>query len=228
LNTRKLTVAVVCISVAALLAIVFITPAIAGERKLYPVDEGRNDASFNVFRERLLKALRERDKKHLLSVIDPQIKWSFGGDDGIREFRRHWKLDGGDSKLWGELIDVLSLGGTFSTSGGRKEFWAPYTFSKFPDDLAAFEYAAIVGKDVRVRARPSGDAPAVAMLSYDLVKAEFSENSGAGAPGWAKVTAPSGKQGYVTRKFVRSPVDYRACFRNVKGKWLMTVFIAGD
>ncbi len=219
----------VCISVAALLAIVFITPAIAGERKLYPVDEGRNDASFNVFRERLLKALRERDKKHLMSVIDPQIKWSFGGDDGIREFRRHWKLDGGDSKLWGELIDVLSLGGTFSTSGGRKEFWAPYTFSKFPDDLAAFEYAAIVGKDVRVRARPSGDAPAVAMLSYDLVKAEFSENSGgAGAPGWAKVTAPSGKQGYVTRKFVRSPVDYRACFRNAKGKWLMTVFIAGD
>ena len=31
----------VCISVAALLAIVLITPAIARERKLYPVDEVR-------------------------------------------------------------------------------------------------------------------------------------------------------------------------------------------
>lgn len=205
---------------------VFIAPATARERKLYPVDDGQKDASFNSFRERLLKAARERDRKHLLSIIDPKIKWSFGGDDGVAGFRRHWKLDGDDSELWGELTNVLSLGGTFSTSRGRREFWAPYTFSRFPDDLDAFEYAAVTGKDVRVRAKPNTDAPVVANLSYDLVKAEFPEKGGAG--GWAKVTIPGGKQGYVAKNFLRSPVDYRACFRNVKGKWLMTVFIAGD
>lgn len=205
---------------------VFITPALARERKLYPVDDGQKDASFNSFRERLLKAARERDQKYLLSVIDPKIKWGFGGDDGVAGFRRHWKLDGDDSELWNELTNVLSLGGTFSTNEGRREFWAPYTFSRFPDDLDAFEYAAITGKDVRVRAEPNRDAPVVANLSYDLVKAQFPEEGGPGE--WAKVTIPGGKPGYVAKNFVRSPVDYRACFRSVKGKWLMTVFIAGD
>ncbi len=211
---------------AVLLTFVLSAPAAIQGRKLNPVDEGKGDASLNAFRERLLKAASERDKKFLLSVIDPKIKWSFGDNHGVREFRKHWKIDGGDSELWGKLIDVLSLGGTFSTSGGRKEFCAPYTFSKFPDDLDAFEYAAIVGKDVRVRSQSNADAPVVATLSYDLVKAELPENDGATA--WAKVTTPSGKQGYVLKKFVRSPIDYRACFRNTKGKWLMTVFIAGD
>jgi len=225
LNTRKLTAAV-RILVSATLAVVLITSAMAKERKLYPVDEGKKDASFNAFRERLLKAARERDKKFLLSVIDPQIKWSFGDDHGIKGFRKHWKIDGGVSELWSELIEVLSLGGTFSTSEGRKGFWAPYTFSSFPDDLDAFEYAAITGKDVRVRARPNASAQIVATLSYDLVKADFSGKGG--AIEWAKVTTPGGKGGYVLKKFVRSPVDYRAHFENIKGKWLMTVFIAGD
>lgn len=225
LNIRKLTAAV-RILISAALVVVFTAAAAAKERKLYPVDEGEKDASFSAFRDRLLKAASERDKKFLLSVIDPQIKWSFGDNHGSREFRRHWKIDGDGSGLWGELINVLSLGGTFSTSGGRKEFCAPYTFTRFPDDLDAFEYAAIVGKDVRVRAQPNADAPIVAALSYDLVKAEFPENDG--ATGWAKVTTPNGEQGYVLKKFVRSPVDYRACFRNTKGKWLMTLFIAGD
>lgn len=225
-HARKLTAAVPRVLVAALV-VIFIMPATAQERKLLPVDEGKKDASFSAFRERLLKAVKERDKKFLLSVIDPRIKWSFGDDHGVKGFRKSWNLDGdGDSELWGELIDVLSLGGTFSTSGGRREFWAPYTFGAFPGDLDAFEYGAIVGKDVRVRAKPNADAPVVASLSYDLVKAE---SAGDGVPnGWTKVTTPNGKQGYVVRKFVRGPVDYRACFRNVKGKWLMTVFIAGD
>jgi len=225
LNTRKLTAAV-RILVSATLAVVLITSAMAKERKLYPVDEGKKDASFNAFRERLLKAARERDKKFLLSVIDPQIKWSFGDDHGIKGFRKHWKIDAGDSELWSELIEVLSLGGTFYKSEGRKGFWAPYTFSSFPDDLDAFEYAAITGKDVRVRARPNASAQIVATLSYDLVKADFSGKGG--AIEWAKVTTPGGKGGYVLKKFVRSPVDYRAHFENIKGKWLMTVFIAGD
>ena len=184
LTARKIVAVVAGAFVLAALG-VFIAPATARERKLYPVDDGQKDASFNSFRERLLKAAKERDKKYLLSVIDPKIKWSFGGDDGVAGFRKHWKLDGDDSELWNELTNVLSLGGTFSTSGGRREFWAPYTFSRFPDDLDAFEYAAITGKDVRVRAKPNPDAPVVANLSYDLVKAEFPEKGGAG--GWAKV-----------------------------------------
>jgi hypothetical protein len=45
---------------------------------------------------------------------------------------------------------------------------------------------------------------------------------------WVKITAPNGRQGYVSGKYVRSPSDYHACFRKVRGKWYMTVLAAGD
>ncbi len=37
-----------------------------------------------------------------------------------------------------------------------------------------------------------------------------------------------GKKGYVSVKFVRSPIDYRACFEKKNGKWKMNTFVAGD
>ena len=37
-----------------------------------------------------------------------------------------------------------------------------------------------------------------------------------------------GKTGYVTSRLARSPIDYRAMFNKIGGRWQMTFFAAGD
>jgi hypothetical protein len=217
--------------IALLMIGVFTLTATAKARKLYPVDEGAKDASFKAFRDKLIGAVRQRNTRFVLAVLHPNVRLSFGDQSGVKDFREMWKPDSRDSELWKELSTILSLGGTFSTSEGRRVFWAPYTFSSFPDDLDAFEYAPIIGENVRVRSLPDATAPIVTNLSYDIVKATFSEpgaSKDGNAPGWVRVVIPDGRNGYVAKRYVRSAVDYRIGFERIRGKWLITAFIAGD
>lgn len=215
---------------SGLLLAALLSQAVAQETaKLYPVDESAKDASFKAFRDKLLDAAKMRDRQFILSILDPKIQVSFGGDGGVKDFQQHWKLDQPDSKLWDELITILSLGGTFSKAPPR-EFCAPYVYTRFPDQYDPFEYSAITGSNVVVRARPNPASAAVTSLSYDIVKLDVDPAKGEqnGTPGWIKIITPKGQRGYVSSKYIRSPVDYRACFRKVRGKWLMTFLVAGD
>ena len=219
-------------AISAFLLLV-ISASSGNQGKLFPVDEGTKDPSFSAFRERLLRAVRGRDERFILSILDPNIELSFGGHRGIKDFKEMWLTKNSREDLWTELNAVLSLGGAFVTSGGGKQFCAPYTFTNFPDDVDAFEYAAITGNNVRVRARPELSSPIVSTLTYDVVRADFyydprDSQEEKGTPGWVKITTPEGRQGYVAARFIRSAVDYRACFRKVKGSWRMTAFIGGD
>lgn len=209
--------------------------AAAQNRKLYPVDEAAQDRSFKVFRDKLLRAARKKDKEFILSILDPKIQLSFGGDSGISDFKKMWKLDEPDNQFWNELITVLELGGSFETVEGHREFVAPYVTSKWPDNQDIgdfFEYVAVIGTNVRLRAEPSLNAAVVASLSYDIVKMFAPQPTGEAVKkdgfNWVKIMTGDGKQGYLADKYIRSPVDYRAFFRKIKGSWRMTVFIAGD
>ena len=204
------------------------------ERYVLPVDEGKNDASFNEFREKLIAAVKKRDVKFLLDTLDRDVKGSFGGDSGIADFRRLWKLDRPNSPLWNELLTVLTNGGTFTKEAGikNKQFCAPYGFTVFPIDLDAFEYQMIFGNNVNLRARPDLKAETIAQLSYNVVRVDY-ENSVAdkkrkGEYVWLKIETLCGKRGFVSADFVRSRIDYRGCFEKRNGKWKMTLFLAGD
>jgi hypothetical protein len=207
----------------------------AQERYVRPVDEGARDASFAAFREKTLAAARRRDAKYILSIVDPNIKNSFGGNDGVKEFKEWWKINSPQSEFWDEFITALNNGGAFYKENGatkNKTFLAPYTFTQFPDDLDAFEYHAIFGQKVNLRSKPQTDAPVVASLSYNIIQVD-AENSvkNKNKPdsySWMSVTTLGGKKGFVQAKFVRSPIDYRAMFEKKNGKWKMTAFIAGD
>jgi Bacterial SH3 domain len=195
-------------------------------RKLYPVDEGPRDRTFVTFRDRLLRAARERDENFITSIVHPQIKNSFGGDDGAAEFKQMWLQDRARrEELFSTLTRILSLGGSFQ---GR-EFCAPYVFTRWPNSVDSFEHAAITASNVRVRAQANATSPVIATLSYDLVRVD-GESYGAegGDSAWVKIRTPSGRQGYVAREFIWSPVDYRACFAKARGSWRMTMLIAGD
>jgi len=115
--------------------------------KLHPSDEAPRDPSLCLTRAGLLQA-----------AVSPNIKNGFGGDDGIDEFRKTWRLESPDSPLWSKLGTVLALGGGFLS---ENSFIAPYVFSEFPSPLDGFEYLAVVGRGVRAREKPDLQSPVV-------------------------------------------------------------------
>src|SRR5205823_15005843 len=134
-----------------------------------PADEASQDPSFAAFRGELIDAVRRRDSRFVLSIVDPRIDLGFDGSAGIGDFKRNWKPERNESNLWPVLERLLALGGTFEKSHGRREFCAPYVTTRFPAGFDEFGSAAITGRDVRVRARPDPGAPVVGTLSYDVV-----------------------------------------------------------
>jgi hypothetical protein len=200
------------------------------ERFVRPVDEAKKDASFYAFRALLIEAAKRRDAKHVLSIVAPDIKNSFGEDGGIEEFKKEWKLESAESPFWDEFLPVITNGGQFVEAGKNKLFFAPYSFTSFPEDLDAFTYGVIFGQNVNLRAAPDLKAEVRGQLSYNVVEilnpAEDEENPEKAS--WHEVKTLGGKRGFVSARYVRRPVDYRAGFQKIGGKWKMTVFIAGD
>jgi hypothetical protein len=191
-----------------------------------PVDQATLRPDFFSFRARLQTAIARRDHEAVLATVDPTIKNSFGGDDGIDEFRKMWRPEAADSTLWTELGEVLALGGTFDLQ--RTTFTAPYVFSRWPGDYDAFEHVAIVSADVRVRAAPRVDAPAITSLSFAIVPTAPSDlHVGPDVFTAIRLTGDN-KVGYVSSAFVRSPIDYRAIFVLKDEGWRMVSFLAGD
>jgi hypothetical protein len=212
-------------------------PCAAQNIRLYPVDESHKDRSFKNFRDRLLAALRRRDKKFLLSILHPEILNSLGGERGVKEFVEKWKLNSSQSKVWSEFYKILLLGGTFDDVKGEKEFSAPYVSSrwdriqpKLGGEFAEVSYEAIIGSSVRVYSRPDLVAPVLTRLSYDVVEVDYpgSIQSSDFEFIWVKIKLPKGRSGYVRADEIRSPSATSAHFKKFKGKWLLYIFSGGE
>ena len=204
----------------------------AQERYVKVVDEAAKDKSFLEFRNQLALAIRNKDAKFVLSILDPQIKPGFGGEEGVEDFKKVWKINDPKSKFWYELREAVGGGGRFSTENGVKIFSAPYVFTDFPDDLDAFEYYVIYGQNVALREKPDEKSAVLARLSGNIIKVDeqnsIADRKENGEYLWYKIETLGGKKGYVEARNVRSPIDYRAGFQKKKGKWKMIFFVAGD
>ncbi len=203
------------------------------ERYVRPVDEAAEDASFLAFRDKLTAAAERKDAAFILSILDPKISLSFGGDSGIADFKRIWKINSKNSPFWKEFLTVIKNGGTWwREKSAAKLFYAPYTFNSFPEDLDAFTHEVVLGSNVNLRAGPSTDSRVIAQLSYNIVTAETDPETEAGkireTRGWSKVKTLGGISGWIKNEFLRSPIDYRAGFEKKRGAWKMVAFIAGD
>lgn len=198
----------------------------AQERFVRPVDDAKKDATLVAFRNKLVAATKRRDVKFIVSVLDPKIVASFGGDEGIADFKRFWKISDANSRFWETFLPVIANGGKF-LENDRKLFCAPYLFAAFPDDLDSFTYLAIFGNNVNLRSGPSMKSPVLDQLSYNVVE-PVDQGDRIDKAEWIEIRTLGGKKGFVRSEFVRSPIDYRACFAKKAGKWKMTAFVAGD
>ncbi len=204
-------------------AAVLLTLALfAAPPQLLPADEASTRPDFFSFRASLQRAIAQRDTDALLSVVHPQIKNSFGGNDGIDEFRSMWKIGQPDSEIWNELGTVLALGGSFQ---GADTFVAPYVFSKWPEKLDSFEHVAVIGANVRIRSQPDPAAGAPDTVSFAILPTARQSTE---KEGWTAVQIDTARVGYISSAYVRSPVDYRAIFSFADRRWRLVTFVAGD
>jgi hypothetical protein len=214
---------------AAILTGIALVAGSAEARKLYPVDEGPLNPSFLAFRHRLIAAVKRHDLRFINSILNPHLISTFGDAPNTpATFKQIYEGKDAECDLWKELLAVLSLGGQFT---GKHEFCAPYVYTRpWPDALNDIDHEAIIGKHIRVRIRPNEAAAVLDTLSYDLVKVDQKGSVPPNSvnPTWVKISTPSGRRGYVAGQSIRSPIDYRACFRKRRGRWWLTVFIAGD
>ena len=200
-------------------------PALAQRAAVVPVDEAIGDPEFFVFRARLQAALATQDTAEVLKIVAPDIRNSFGGDGGRDEFREQWNLAQPEhSSLWGVLALVLALGGRFH---GDSAFYAPYTFEGTPGD--GFEALAVLGRSVLIRAEPSTAAAIVDTVSFEAVtRWREGPSSHRDTEGWEPVRTSKNRTGWVSSRFVRSPIDYRAGFLRQHGRWWLQLLVAGD
>lgn len=211
-----------------------ITPTVAQDqgpaKKLLPVDEAAHDPTWTNFKNALLTALEKRDKKFVLSIVDPHIRNSFGSEPGLAEFKVQWDIDAEDSALWRKLSAALFLGGAYvKRPKGPVEFCAPYVTPKWPDGVDPHDHGVIVARDALVKAAPSSYAATIGTLSYDIVTVadwEVGDQSPEVRQRWVRVKLGTG-EGYVPEEQIRSPIEHTACFIKTDNGWRMTALAVG-
>ena len=202
-------------------------PVLEGVARFAPVDEGPSDPGFARFRAELLSAIARRDTSALLAVVAPDIRNTFGGDDGIASFRELWRLGEPDSELWSTLETVLRHGGVFRTDGADTSFVAPYVFAAWPGEHDAFEHVATLTDDAVLRAAPDSAAAPLGVVPHAIVRHRW-QDADAAPEGWTAIELPRGLQGWIATADVHSPVGYRAIFARRERSWRMVTLIAGD
>jgi hypothetical protein len=205
------------------LSVLLITGLDDGARvvRLPPVDQCAADPSFAAFRTQLVQAIVGKDRAYLLSILSDDILVDLGGGTGQAAFVEAWHLDDPEtSAVWDELGEVLRLGCIQDPEQGN---WSPSMFASGEID-DPFGTALVIRPSASLYAAPDANSPRVATLGWDLVSVvEWN-----GQDSWQRVQLADGREGYARSADLRSPVDYRAGFRRIDGRWRITVFIAGD
>lgn len=222
-----------------LFALACVPPAAAQEKKaapdrkppsqLLPVDEAARDLSWVSFRNRLLEALKNRDRRFVLSVVARNVRNTLDAPRGLEAFRRHWDFDSDESALWRVLPAALQLGSVWIRTRDGRELCAPYVAAKWPEEVDPFDYGAITSKDALVKAAPSSSSETLGTLSYDLVRVtdwEVADSTGEPAQKWVKIRFGE-REGFVFEEQIRSPLEHRACFVKTEAGWRLTSLVVG-
>lgn len=199
----------------------------AGLPQILPTDEAASDMTWLRFKNRLVEAVQKRDRKYLLSILDPNIRNQLEGTRGVAEFRKQWDIDSSDTTLWRELGSALQHGAAFvKRDKGTPELCAPYLLAKWPPEFEPFDYGAIIARDSVVQSEPSATSPAIGSLSYHVVRVidwEVDDKAGDAKQKWVRILHGE-REGFVPEEHVRSPVEHAACFAKTPSGWKMTAF----
>lgn len=206
------------------------TAAIKPQDSVFPPrDEAAGDQSWTRFRDRLLTALQQRDKKFVLGIVDRNVRNGLEQPRGLDEFVRQWDLDAEDSPLWRELPRALFLGAVYYQHEHMpRSLCAPYVLPRWPKGIDSQGNGAITARETSMRSGPSGSADILANLGYSIVRVtdwEVADADPEVKQKWVKIQAQA-RDGYIPEEHIRSPVEHLACFRKGEAGWRLTSFLA--
>lgn len=194
-------------------------PTVRGQ--FAPTDSCTMLADAAAFRQRLAAAVRSRDVAAFVSLTSPDIRLDFGGGEGHEALIRRLTGEEGD-QLWRELEELLPLG----CAAQGENLVIPAIFAQDLGGVDPFDALIVTGERVALRAAPSAGARPVRLLTWTLVETVTGDDHD--AP-YRHVRLPGGEvTGYVSRTFLRSPLDYRVIARRIEGEWTIEAFLAGD
>ncbi len=202
--------------------------AAAAGRKV-PTPEPMRDLNLRELAERLDKIAAARDTEALVALAAPDIVLSFGGIGGHADFRALIA----ETWFWPGFERVLRGGGHLVTewSDGRGAVF-PAMFQIWPNDLDPFDHLYGDVPGAKMRAGPSGAAPAIADLHGRIVvNGPFPDDyERVSIDGWLNICTRVEGCGFARRQHVRSPIDWRAIFTQTgKGApWVLETYVAGD
>jgi tetratricopeptide (TPR) repeat protein len=217
-------------------------------KKHRPFDDAKIVPKFADFRDKLLKAVKQRDSKFLLNSYLPVARYE-SVDAAINDFKEMWRPERKDSRVWAALEHALSLGGSWANRGGLTDdlpkgryFIAPYFPFRFP--YKGSEYAVYgVAKNLRssVYKAPNLQSEIVERLNFDCIRILTYSDLGSlissytkqkslfqiagrfsnleSADSWYRVVTASGSVGYMAGFDLSESVSTSLAFSQVNGHW---------
>lgn len=194
-----------------------------------PRDEAAGDQSWTRFRDRLLEAVQQRDRKFVLGIVERNVRNGLERPRGIEEFMRQWDPDAEDSPLWRELPRALHLAAAYySHPNMPRSLCAPYVLPQWPKNVDPYGNGAITARETALRAGPSGAADILANLGHVIVRVidwEVPDSDAEVKQKWVKINAQD-HDGFIPEEHIRSPLEHLACFRKSEAGWRLTSFLA--
>ncbi|HUR29816.1 MAG TPA: SH3 domain-containing protein [Saprospiraceae bacterium] len=208
-----------------------------------PRDESSQDPTLSTFVRDLKKAILAKDEKWIYSVLDADVVSTYGDEPGIVVFKNYWTPENDSTDFWPYLKNVVSMGGVFlhdtADETGKYQFVFPYAYDiemGIEDDY--YLLGVITGKNVNLRKDPNIQSEVITQLSHDVIfflyeDDETTSNVGLnpyGEPEWYQITTYDKQlQGWVNWQYVYSLLGPRLfLFKDKKGQWKISAFVAGD
>ncbi len=176
--------------------------------------------------------IARRDMQALLARIRTETKLDFGGSEGPEGFKAVWNSDAESrQRLWSTLDGILALPGVARSFDHGSEYCAPYVFCmNLPGNVDPFEALVVLGSRVAIRDRPSLSGTVLRRVDHVVLTIAQDDPGSGTSPDWTRVRLADGTGGYISTRWVRSPIDFRLTLRIDDGSntWWLGFLLAGD
>lgn len=219
---------------AALLACGVAAAATGGtpvEAAMRPPAEQLPPALLHAKRE-LSAIVARRDMDALLAHVRTETKLDFGGSEGPDGFQSLWNGNPGSrERLWSMLERILALPGVARRFDDAAEYCAPYvSCTGLPGDVDPFEALVVLGSGVAIRSQPSLAGRVIRRVDHVVLTRASNDSGISPTPDWTRVGFADGTAGYISTRWVRSPIDFRLTLRvdDRADTWWLGFLLAGD
>jgi hypothetical protein len=193
--------------------------------QLFPKDDSALDLSYLQFIGQLKSAIQNRDIEKMVSLAHPEIMLGHGGSGGQDDFKVLLSSPTSADDYWQTLKNLIELGGIKKSND---VFCLPYIscLNVVPLNANIYGTFVVTQPNIAPHARPSDLSAVLKVLHYDVV--ELVEPFFIEKDTFARVRLYDGHTGYIDRKALRSPLDFRMEVIKHADQWQIKSFFGGD